>query len=93
MIDSRVMRALSPRKGGARSPRVFTRFYDMLIRAKKLVTEGKLAEIEGEDGMVTLTSTVTAGDMMATFKIEHKLRNSSSMQAVTPMQANRTWEL
>jgi hypothetical protein len=34
----------------------------MLIKAQKLVTTGKLAEIEGEDGMITLTSTVAADD-------------------------------
>jgi hypothetical protein len=28
----------------------------MLIRAKKLVEQGKLAEIEGEDGVIVLTS-------------------------------------
>ena len=35
-------------QGGPRSP---GRFYDMLIRAKKLVNKGTLAEIEGGDGV------------------------------------------
>jgi hypothetical protein len=34
----------------------------MLLKAQKLVTQGKLAEIEGEDSMITLTSTVAADD-------------------------------
>jgi hypothetical protein len=36
--------------------------FTMLIKAQKLVTRGKLAETEGEDGVITLTSTVAADD-------------------------------
>ena len=36
--------------------------YDMLIRAQKLVEQGKLAEIEGEAGVIVLTSAVAADD-------------------------------
>jgi hypothetical protein len=41
---------------------MWERFYNMLIKAQKLVTRGKLDEIEGEGGMITLTSTVAADD-------------------------------
>jgi hypothetical protein len=34
---------------------MWERFYDMLSRAQKLVNKGKLAEIEGEDGVIVLT--------------------------------------
>ena len=34
----------------------------MLIRAQKTCEQGKLAEIEGEDGVITLTSTIATDD-------------------------------
>ena len=37
-------------------------YYNLLIRAQKLVEQGKLVEIEGEDGVIVLTSTVAADD-------------------------------
>jgi len=49
-------------QGGPRSPGMWKRFYNMLIKAQKLVEKGKLAEIEGEEGTITLTSTVAADD-------------------------------
>jgi hypothetical protein len=49
-------------QGRPRSPGMWERFYNMLIKAKKLVEQGKLAEIEGEDGVITLTSAVAADD-------------------------------
>ena len=41
---------------------MWERFHDMLSRAQKLVNKGKLAEIEGGDGVITLTSAVATDD-------------------------------
>ena len=50
-------------QGGPRSPGMWKRFYDILIRAQKLVKDGKLAYIVSEDGeKITLTSKVYADD-------------------------------
>ena len=49
-------------QGGPRSPGMWKRFYDILIKAQKLEHKGKLAEIEGENGIITLTSVVFADD-------------------------------
>jgi hypothetical protein len=72
----------------------------MLIRAQKLVEQGKLAEIEGEDGVITLTSAVAADDTTnwvattLTPKAARELhRISSHMQDATPTPAKHTWEL
>ena len=49
-------------QGGPRSPGMWKRFYDILIKAQKLEHKGKIAEIEGEDGIIHLTSVVFADD-------------------------------
>jgi len=52
-------------QGGPRSPGMWKRFYDLLIKAQKLITAGKLAFIEGEDGNeIILTSEVYADDTL-----------------------------
>ena len=50
-------------QGGPRSPGLWKRFYDLLIKAQKLVNAGKLAYITSEDGTkITLTAEVYADD-------------------------------
>ena len=50
-------------QGGPRSPGMWKRFYDLLIRAQKLVNKGKLAYITSEDGnQILLTTKVYADD-------------------------------
>ena len=58
-------------QGGPRSPGMWKRFYDLLIRAQKLIKTGKLAYIQGEDGEIILTAKVFADDT-ALFSGDHE---------------------
>ena len=49
-------------QGGPRSPGMWKRFYDILIKAQKLVDQGKLAYIEGENEDIILTAKCFADD-------------------------------
>jgi len=81
-------------QGGPRSPGMWKRFYDILIRAQNLVEAGKLAYIQGEDGIITLTSQVYADDtvlisgdhenMVARAKMQQLLVNYSGSNVKPP---------
>jgi hypothetical protein len=64
------------------------------------MTRGKLAEIEGEDGIITLTSTVAADDTANmggdNTNIQSRAETAQEfipMQDVTPALGNHTWGL
>ena len=68
-------------QGGPRSPGMWKRFYDILIRAQKLVKDGKLAYIVSEDGeKITLTSKVYADDTVLLSGDNQNLQARAKMQ-------------
>ena len=78
-------------------------FYDILIKAQKLEHKGRLAEIEGDDGVINLTFVVFADGTVhmgweRTMRKHIKdrgtqlPRNSAIMPDATRTLENRSWE-